>query len=203
MKVSTTHVQTPCLALLSEKVIHVSYLKWSQSIAIGVDFPTSSKSVHTRKLVIHEIHQKKFSCWQRKRELLAKAMNNKVLKSTDENINMNFLYVCFGWKRKTFLCSCVLEGKFMDQFMVQNVQNISITVSFVFFSFSLRFASKSHFEWSRRRNECSSWEKREILNMICVHMANLWKAVKNVYRSTVEEKLLESLWESHALLHDS
>lgn len=46
---------------------------------------------HREESVIHEMNEKKIA----NQSFLPKAMNNKILKSSDENINMNFLYVGF------------------------------------------------------------------------------------------------------------
>lgn len=67
---------------------------------------------------------------------LEKAMNNKILKSTDENINMNF-FMCL-LRHTTFLIVCLVvvcrmskEEKFMNQFYGTNVWNISMMSSSV------------------------------------------------------------------------
>lgn len=106
------------------------FLKWSQSIFPlrgWIFFPTSSKRMHTpRREKIgyswNESEKKIAVASCEAAELLPKAMNNKILKSTDKNINMKFLYVC--WQMFLLLslslfscsCACVLKEEFMEQF---------------------------------------------------------------------------------------
>ena len=81
---------------------------------------------------------------------LAKAMNNKILKSTDENINMKF-FMCFFLAHTTFLLfshrlvyGCLREEKFMDQFYgTKRRWNISMRSFFC--------ASKFRIEWMQKK----------------------------------------------------
>lgn len=95
------------------KMIHERYPKWSQSIAFlgfscvffGGGFSNLFKKACTpeNRLFMKRKRRKLLAIVE---ELSPKAMNNKILKCTDENINMNFLYVCL-WLLLQRMCECV------------------------------------------------------------------------------------------------
>jgi hypothetical protein len=100
-------------------------------------------------------------------ELLVKAMNNKILKCTDENINMNFLYVFFCLVKYIFSFGCArmcLRSKIYGPLLLS-------------FFFAISKSHENEEEASLYLSDGNSI--RFILNMICVRMANLRKAVEN------------------------
>lgn len=121
------------------KMIHVRYPKWSQSIVLLVSFfffrgwifqLVQNKKKRKGKGKAHAQEKIGYS-WKERGEKIAchcgraleKAMNNKILKSTDENINMNF-FMCLLWHTQHFLssvwssvCRMSEEEKFMNQFL--------------------------------------------------------------------------------------